>query len=142
MDEILAQSMKKKAIDALCKTLPRIIDTGFLNVENNSLFVNLPRKSDGQCFLLRVDLPESFPLDPANYYFINPKNKTERSSQFWPNDEEKSFKISGQNPPWICLAGTSEYKSRHDNKYDHSTHKLSQIIIHIYRQINGIKKIG
>lgn len=139
MDEALIRLIREKAIDALYKTVSKIIDTELVTIEDNSIFVNLPRKSDNTYFLLRIDLPDTFNLDPADYYFVNPENKTDRNSQFWPNDGDDSFKINNQNPPWICIAGTSAYKHHHQ-KYDPKIHTLSQTVIHIYRQINGWKK--
>lgn len=139
MDDEFARLARKKAIDALCKTVSKFIGTGLVTIEGNSIFVNLPRESDKEYFLLRIDLPDTFPLNPGDYYFVNPENKTERGPQFWPDDGGEGFNITNQNPPWICVAGTSAYKHHH-GKYDPKVHTLAQTVVHIYRQINGWKK--
>lgn len=142
MDDALSKLSRKKAIDALNKTMLRFFDdANLVTLEENSIFISIPRESDKFYFLLRVDLPDTFPLEPGDYYFVNPKNKTEPGSQFWPSDGDDSLKIKNQNPPWICISGTSAYKFHH-KKYDLKTNTLAQIVIHIYRQINGVKKIA
>lgn len=140
MDDVLAKLSRKKAIDALNKTMLRFIgDANLVDVEEDSIFIRIPRESDKIYFLLRIDLPETFPLEPGDYYFVNPENKTDRGSQFWPDDGDDCLKIKNQNLPWICIAGTLAYKHHH-HKYDLKTNTLAQTVVHIYRQINGWKK--
>lgn len=107
--------------------------------EGNSIFFNLPIVGTTKKFLLKVDCDEDFPKNPADYMFVNPTTKLDDDKKYWPDDNQQAFK-NNENPRWICLAGTKEYKNRHSDKYNPKTNSLSQTVFHILRQMNGWKK--
>jgi len=137
LDEQLANQLFKKEVGKLRKVMSEDLEKGDIFEEERVIFVNLPRKKDKRKFLLRIDCTGEFPLEPANYIFVNPKTKQDDGTEFWPDDKKESFKIE-ENPRWICLAGTREYKNRHaEHQFNPHFHTLSQTVFHIFRQING-----
>ena len=138
MNKLLAQNAKQEKISILTKVITKLIGSNLVQEENDYIFVTLIREKDNTSFLLKIIFPDNFPLEPANYIFVNPKTKVDDDSQFWPSDNQQAFKVAKQNPRWICIAGTSEYKHHHNGAYDPTSHSLSSTVINIYKQINGV----
>lgn len=138
MNDLLAQNIKQEKIKILINVSSKLIGLNSVHEENGFLYVTIPRGQNGTSFVLKIILPDNFPLEPGNYLFVNPQTKNDDSAEYWPEDNEQAFKIKNQNPRWICLAGTSDYKQRHNGVYDPNIHTLSTTVIHIYKQINEV----
>ncbi len=135
MNDLLAQNIKQEKIKILIKISSKLIGLNSVQEENGFLYVTITRKQDNTSFLLKIILPDNFPLEPGNYLFVNPQTKNDDSDKYWPQDNEQAFKIKNQTSRWICLAGTSAYKLHHNGMYDPNVHSLSTTVIHIYKQI-------
>ena len=105
--------------------------------QHSTIFANLRQESTGKDFLLRVDCEENFPLEPADYKFVNPDTRNDDGPQFWPTYNTNAFK-TGETPRWICIAGTLGYKKHHsDYKYNPRVNSISQTVHHVFLEING-----
>lgn len=136
MDSVLATKLFEQELAKLKKVMSDDLINSDIFIEK-IIYVNLPRKNDGIKFLLKITCDEEFPLEPADYMFVNPVSKKDDDKQYWPTDNNQAFKLD-ENPRWICLAGTKEYKKRHpDHQFNSKIHTLSQTVFHILRQING-----
>jgi hypothetical protein len=146
MDPELAALQMTSNVTKEIEKLKRGIITEYISssdiVEDGKvIFLNLPVIKQDKRFLLRIDYDEKFPQEPADYKFVNPNTKADDDKQYWPDDNQQAFK-AGENPRWICLAGTKEYKNKHEGKYNPNTNSLSQTVFHIFRQMNGWVKVG
>lgn len=137
MDNELTKKLFEKEVTKLRKVMSDDLKPEDIAVEERSIYIKLPKKKTDDIFLLKVTCDENFPLDPADYVFVNLDTKQEDSKDNWPEDNNQAFKV-GENPRWICLAGTKEYKKRHqEHKFNSKVNTLSQTVFHIFRQING-----
>ena len=73
-------------------------------VETTDVYVPLLSSKYNRKFMLRVRVDSEYPVNPADYVFVNPENRYEEGIAYWPNDGGQAFKL--ENPPWICMAGT------------------------------------
>lgn len=137
MDNELAKKLFEKEVSKLQKIMSHDLKPQDIVVEENNIYAKLPKKKETETFLLKVSCDENFPLEPADYIFVNPETKQDDNKEYWPDDNNQAFKIN-ENPRWVCLAGTKEYKKRHpEHKFNSKVNTLSQTTFHIFRQING-----
>lgn len=137
MDNELTKKLFEKEITKLRKVMSEDLKPEDIVVNERNIYIKLPKKKTDDVFFLKATCDENFPLEPADYVFVNPNTKQEDSKDHWPDDNNQSFKV-GENPRWICLAGTKEYKKRHpEHKFNSKVNTLSQTVFHIFRQING-----
>jgi hypothetical protein len=119
------------------------MDVNDIVIEGKIVYIYFPTKSDNKKFLLKITCDGEFPLEPADYVFVNPVTKQDDGLEFWPNEGQEAFKIDNQNPRWICLAGTREYKKHHsEHQFNPKVNSLAQTVFHIFRQINGWKRVA
>ena len=97
MNKLLAQNSRQEKIVALTKVIAKLIAPDHVQVAGDTIFVNLPKDKDNTLFLLKITLPENFPLEPADYFFVNPETKFDDSPEFWPKDDEQALKIKNQS---------------------------------------------
>jgi len=143
MDAALATTLFEEEVNKLKKGMSDWIDTNDIRVDGRIIYIYLTRKSDSKKFLLKIVCDGEFPLEPADYFFVNPDTKQDDSIEFWPNEGQDAFKTENQNPRWICLAGTREYKKHHsEHQFNPKTNSLAQTTFHIFRQINGWKRLA
>lgn len=101
----------------------------------NTVYVKLPCLKNNRSYLLRIDCND-YPIEPADYKFVNPQTKLDSSPEDWPNDNNQGFKIV-ENPRWICIVGTREYKKRHPGSpIDPNENLLHRVVFHIFSQMN------
>lgn len=140
MDESLVAFHFNSEIQKLNKLVSEWIGLDRVIQNGNVIFVKLQKINETIEFLLRIDIGDKFPLEPANYTFVNPITKLDDSLQHWPTYNQNAFK-SNENPRWICIAGTLEYKKHHaEHQYNPKINTLNQTIFHIFREINGWKR--
>lgn len=140
MDARLAEISFFEEVKKLKKVMSDWIGEESITVEEKTIYINLLRKSDKKEFLLKCICDGEFLIQPADYVFVNPETKTDEGKEYWPDDGQEAFKMN-ENPRWICIAGTREYKKRHsDHQFSPTFHTLAQTVFHIFRQINGWKK--
>lgn len=129
-------------VEKLKKVMGDWMNVDDITTDGKIIYINLPKKSDGKKFLLRITCDEEFPLQPADYVFVNPETKQDDGKEFWSDDNQDALKTN-ENPRWICLAGTRAYKNHHtDHQFNPKVNSLAQTVFHIFRQINGWKKIA
>ena len=140
MDEALVALHFNSEIQKLDKLVSEWLGPDRVIQDGKTIFVKL-QKIDGAIeFLLSIDVGEKFPLEPANYIFVNPTTKHDDDLAYWPTYNQDAFK-SNENPRWICIAGTLAYKIHHaDHQYNPKINTLNQTVFHIFREINGWKK--
>jgi len=137
MDEMLAKLETESEIKKLDKLITEWIGQNRVIQEGNIIYVKLRKVDDEREFLLKVSCGEEFPLVPADYIFVNPETKNDDSTEHWPAYNQNAFK-TGENPRWVCIAGTLGYKNHHtDHKFNPKINSLSQTVFHIFREING-----
>ena len=140
MDEMLAKLEIESEIEKLDSLITEWIGPDRITQEGNTIYVKLRKKDDEREFLLKVSCGKEFPLIPADYIFINPETKNDDSLEHWPVYNQNAFK-TGENPRWICIAGTSEYKKHHpEHQFNPKINSLNQTVFHIFREINGWKR--
>ena len=137
MDSKLANLKFQKEFENLDKWVSEWIGPDRVHQQPRSIFANLKQKSTGKDFLLRVDCGKEFPLEPADYKFVNPDTRNDDGPEFWPIHNQNAFK-TGENPRWICLAGTLAYKKQHSkHQYNSKFNSISQTVQHVFLEING-----
>lgn len=142
MDAELSKSLFEKEVEKMHKVMTEWIGDGNISIDGRLVYMLLPRVKDNHRFLLRISCEENFPIEPADYIFVNPQTKVDDGKEFWPDDNQQAFK-NNENPRWMCLAGTKEYKKRHpEHQYNPKIHTMSQIVFHIFRQINGWTRVA
>jgi hypothetical protein len=143
MDATLAITLFEEEVNKLRKGMKDWIDVNDITVEGKIVYIYLSRNSDNRKFLLKIVCDGEFPLEPADYTFVNPATKQDDGMEFWPNDNQDAFKTNDQNLRWICIAGTREYKKHHsDHQFNSKINSLAQTTFHIFRQINGWKRVA
>ena len=137
MDSSLANLRFREEFGNMDKWVSEYISPNRVYQQPMTMFANLQQKSTGKDFLLRVDCSKNFPLEPADYKFVNPETRNDSGSEFWPTHNQNAFKAN-ENPRWICLAGTLEYKKHHpEYRHNSKIHSVSQTLFHILLEING-----
>ena len=136
MDSELANLKFQKEFENLDKWVSEWVGPDRVYKQPGIIFARLQQKSTGNDFLLRVDCGKNFPLEPADYKFVNPDTQNDDGSEFWPAYNQNAFKTN-ENPRWICLAGTSAYKKHHSG-YQHNPkfNSISQTVHHVFLEIN------
>lgn len=143
MDALLANALFEEEVNKLRKGMSIWMNVNDIAIEGKTVYIYLPKKSDNKKFLLKIVCDGEFPLEPADYVFINPITKQDNGLEFWPNDGQDAFKTENQNLRWICLAGTREYKKHHlEHQFNPKVNSLVQTTFHIFKQINGWKRIA
>ena len=137
MDSELTNLAFQKEFKNLDKWVSEWIGSDRVYKQPGIIFVKLRQKSTGKDFLLRVDCGKNFPLEPADYKFVNPDTQNDDRLEFWPTYNQNAFKTN-ENPRWICIAGTLAYK-RHHSEYQHNPkiNSISQTVHHVFQEING-----
>ncbi len=142
MDKDLGTAKIDSEVKKLNQLITEWIGPDRVTREDRIIFVKLKKKDDGKEFLLKIVCSDQFPLEPPNYFFVNPKTKEDDSAQYWPTHNQDAFK-SNENPRWICIAGTLEYKKHHNEHiYNPNINSINQTVFHIFREINGWKRSG
>ena len=137
MDSEIANLRFQKEFENLDKWVFEWIGPDRVYKQSGIIFANLQQKSTGKDFLLRVDCGKNFPLEPADYKFVNPDTQNDDRSEFWPTYNQNAFKTN-ENPRWICLAGTLAYKKHHsEHQYNSKSNSISQTTHHVFLEING-----
>lgn len=137
MDEMLAKLEIESEIEKLDNLITDWIGPDRVKQDGNAIYVKLRKNDDKREFLLKVSCGEGFPLIPADYIFINQDTKNDDSPEHWPMYNQNAFKTS-ENPRWICIAGTLEYKKHHmEHQFNPKTNSLNQTVFHIFKEING-----
>jgi hypothetical protein len=73
-------------------------------VDASDVFVPIQSSKFNRRFTLRVRVDSEYPVNPADYVFVNPENRNAEGIPYWPNDGGQAFKL--ENPPWLCIMGT------------------------------------
>ena len=137
MDTNLSRLRFQKEYENLNAWVSACIGPNRVFQQHPTIFANLQQESTGKKFLLRVDCGENFPIEPADYKFVNSDTQTDDGSDYWPVYNTNAFK-TGETPRWICIAGTLEYKKHHpDYNHDPMVNSISQTVHHVFLEING-----
>jgi hypothetical protein len=136
MDE---QTSKKFFEDGIAK-LRNIADVMGMTasdivVDGNVVYVSLPCRKDGKRYCLQVKYEKDYPEEPLDCLFVDPITHQESGPGVWPDDGSNAFK-RGENPPWICMAGTKSWKTRHGDPIDPSCRLMNRLVFSIYSQMN------
>lgn len=142
MDKVLALSKIFSEVEKLNTLITEWIGPERVIHDENTIFIKLRKNDNEREFLLRVTCGEGFPLEPADYVFVNPETKEDDSREYWPIHNNDAFKFN-ENPRWICIAGTLAYKNHHkEYKFNSKFNSLNQTVFHIFKEINGWKRDG
>ena len=136
MDKVLARTLdekRRRQIEQLKQTWAKLHRPGLVEVQDGLVFVTIPA-SGNHSYMLKIEIPEEFPMKPADYSFVDPDTRNDDDQKCWPSG------VSGFNteglPRWMCIAGTKGYADHHSGEHDPSL-SLAQVVVHIYRQIIG-----
>ena len=135
MDSMLFESLhkqKQEQIDILKRVVPDRWD-GVVEASGSQVFVTIPASNDRR-YMLRIDIPERFPMGPADYTFVNPETRTDARPEFWPKNA--SGILVEESPPWICIKGTKAYSDHHPDGSSSSS-SLAKVVSHIFQSIRG-----
>lgn len=105
MDETASKRFLEESIMRIKRMATHlgILETEIV-VDASDVFVPFQSSKFNRRFMLRVRVDSEYPVNPADYIFVNPENRNEEGIPHWPNDGGQAFKL--ENPPWLCMAGT------------------------------------
>jgi hypothetical protein len=116
MDETASRRFLDESIIRIKRMAPQlgILETEIV-VDASDIFVPFQSSKLNRRFMLRVWVDGEYPINPADYVFVNPESRKEEGIPYWPNDGGQAFKL--ENPPWLCMAGTRAWvqKGGHPN---------------------------
>lgn len=136
MDKILAKTLdekKDRQIEQLKHTWAEWHRPGLVEIQDGLVFVTIPAGGN-HSYMLKIEIPEEFPMKPADYSFVDPDTRNDDDPKCWPSGV--SGLHANESPRWICIGGTKDYADHYGGKYDSSL-SLAQVVVHIYRQIIG-----
>ena len=105
-------------------------------VNGNEVYVSIPSSKYARRFALRARVDEGYPVDPAEYDFVNPQNFKEEGVAYWPNDGGQAFKVESR--PWICMAGTRAWMQHGHPKPDARVNLIENVVFSIFVKLNKV----
>ena len=134
MDAALARTRLDAEVKSLCGLADDWPDVELMRVDGATILLYM-WGSGGRKFLLRISCGADYPMDPPSYAFLDPHTGDDAGVECWPEDGNTAFKTD-ENPPWMCVAGTLEYRQHHpDHRFDPNVHSICQTVAHISRRI-------
>ena len=130
------ESASKKFLEQTLKRLERArAQLGAeIQVTDGQIFILLPSVRFNRQFMLKATPDGSYPENPADYCFVNPKTKCDEGITHWPNNGGQAFKL--ENPPWICMEGTRAWiKHGHPNP-GLQKNLIENVVFSIFAKLN------
>jgi len=135
MDEAASEQFLEKSINRIKEGSKQMgFSESEVMLEGNDLFILMPSSKYNRKYMLKVSIYEGYPINAADYLFVDTETKQEKGIEHWPNDGGQAFKL--ENPPWICMAGTRAWILHGHPNQGPQTNLIENVVFSIWVKLN------
>lgn len=141
MDETCSTNFFQRSIENVKKMMEHLgVPQEKITVDALTLFIPIPSSRFNRQYMLRVRQANNYPMEAAEYTFVNPENTSQEGDTYWPNDGGNAFKIQNPpgNAPWMCIAGTSTWSQHGHPNAGGKQNLIENVVSSIYYELNKV----